>query len=201
MYDFTAQQFALRLAALLLLIAVQGGAIAACAVLLGDKGPRQDGRLILSPLIHLDLLGLLGGLLFSIGWTKPIAIDPTNLKGGRAALIAIVLAPFGATLAVILLLGLLRQMLLPHLSDIAAQTLFALVDVTGGLGIWFALANLLPLPPFAGAHLLTALYPGLRWARFQIQAGLAMLVLAGIGLLAALLGPAQGALAGLLLRH
>ena len=47
------------LCALILFIAVQGGAVATAAVALGDKGVRHDGRLSVNPLIHLDLIGLL----------------------------------------------------------------------------------------------------------------------------------------------
>jgi hypothetical protein len=197
-YDLTAQQFGLRLAGLVLLIAVQGGAVAAVAVLLGDRGPRHDGRLTLNPVAHLDLLGLLSGLVFSLLWTKPVAVDPAALRGGRAALVAVVLGPFVAVLALVPLLGLLRRLVLPLLSDTLSQSVFALIDVTDTLCLWCALVNLLPLPPFVGAQLLTAL--GLRWTRLQGAAGFVVLVLAAAGLVGTLLAPAESVLAGLLLR-
>ena len=36
---------------------------------------------------------------------------------------------------------------------------FALIETIGQLGVWFALINLLPVPPLTGSHLLTALAP------------------------------------------
>src|SRR5262245_14805353 len=71
--DLTLTQVAYRLCAMLLLVAVHGATVAATACALGDPGPRYDGRLRASPLVHLDLLGLLSGVLFAVGWSKPVA--------------------------------------------------------------------------------------------------------------------------------
>jgi len=203
LYDHTAQQLFLRLAALILLIAVQGGAVAAAAVALGDKGVRHDGRLSLNPLTHLDLIGLVSALFFSIGWAKTVAIEPAALRGGRAALLLPVVAGFLATLGLVLLLVVARAALLPLLPDSAAETLYAFVTVAGPLGIAFALANLLPLPPFTGGLLLLAVKPDsarlLR--RAQLYAGLLVLALSAFGLLQGLVAPAERPLAWLLLRQ
>ena len=60
----------------------------ATAVALGDPGPRHDGRLTFNPFAHLDILGGISAVLFSVGWIKPIAIDPAELRPGRAGLAA-----------------------------------------------------------------------------------------------------------------
>ena len=203
MYDYTLQQLVLRLAVILLLVGLHGGALAATALLLGDKGVRHDGRATASPLAHLDLLGLLAALFFSVGWVKPVAIDPRSLRGGRAALLLPILAAFAADLLLLPLLLLARQFLLPHLPDSAAETLFALVTVAGPLSIGFALANLLPLPPYSGALLLQALRPALAGPirRLHLAAGLVMLALAWFGVIGSVLGGPETLLAGLLLRQ
>jgi len=203
LYDYTLQQLLLRLAILLPILAVHGGAVAATAAALGDKGVRHDGRCTLNPMVHLDLIGLLSALFFSVGWVKPIAIDEAALRGGRPALLLPVVAGFGAVVALVPLLLFLRAALLPHLPETGAETLFALVTVSGPLAISFALANLLPLPPFTGGLLLQAASPAL--ARLLIRArtvaGLLMLALAWFGLIGRLLAPGEALLAGLLLRH
>ena len=203
MYDYTAQQLVLRLVLLLLLIAVEGAAMGATAVALGDKGVAHDGRRSLNPLVHLDLVGLVAALFFSIGWVKPIAIDARLLRGGRVALLLPVLAGFAAAIALLLLVVALRALLLPLLPETPAQTLFALGTIAGPLILAFALANLLPLPPFAGSLLLQALSPSLAGPlrRLALPAGLAMLGLAWLGLFERLLGPVVQELLPVLLRQ
>ena len=149
--DFSLQQLVLRLCALLFIVAVHGLAVAAAAVALGDPGPRQDGRLTLNPFAHLDILGGVSALLFSVGWIRPIAIDPAKLRPGRAGLALAVIAGAAATLLSALALRLLRPMVLPLLPDTASALAFALVEMTGKLSVWFALVNLLPLPSLTGS--------------------------------------------------
>jgi Zn-dependent protease len=57
--------------------------------------------------------------------------------------------------------------------------------------LWFALINLLPLPPLTGAHLLTAINPAWRDVARKLQpySAVAIIVLAVTGVLARLLGP------------
>ena len=83
-FDLTLNQLVLRLVAMVAIAAVHGLAVAGAAVALGDPGPRHDGRFTLNPLAHLDLLGATSGVLFSVGWIKPVAIDPALLRIGRA---------------------------------------------------------------------------------------------------------------------
>ena len=67
-------------------------------MLLGDPGPRYDGRLTANPFVHLDLFGSLALLLFGLGWSKPVAIDRKLLRGGRAGLLPPVLVAFAGLL-------------------------------------------------------------------------------------------------------
>ena len=198
MFDFTLNQLVLRLCALVVIAGAHGAAVAAAACALGDQGPRYDGRLRLNPLIHLDLLGTLSGVLFSVGWAKPIAIDPASLRPGRIGLVLIVIAGAAATLLSAVVLLLVRPMVLPLLADTASQTFFALIETIVQLSLWFTLVNLLPVPCLTGGHLLTALMPqwreGLR--RSQLYSAVLLTVLAGIGIVTGALGGAYRVLAG-----
>jgi len=60
--DLTLQQIVLRFFALVLIVGVHGAVVAGTACALGDQGPRYDGRLKLSPLAHIDLLGFASGV-------------------------------------------------------------------------------------------------------------------------------------------
>jgi len=196
--DFSLQQLVLRLCALLFIVAVHGLAVAAVAVALGDPGPRQDGRLTLNPFAHLDILGGVSALLFSVGWIRPIAIDPAQLRTGRAGLALAVIAGAAATLLSALALRLLRPMVLPLLPDTASAIAFALVEMTGKLSVWFALLNLLPVPPLTGSHLLMIAMPqsGHWIAKLRPFAAVLIAVLAATGWITGLLAPAYNVLAG-----
>jgi Zn-dependent protease len=196
--DFTPQQLILRLCALLFIAAVHGAVVAGTAVVLGDAGPRHDGRLSLNPFTHLDILGSICGVLFSVGWIRPIAIDPAELRPGRVGLALIVIAATAATLLSALALRLVRPAVLPLLPDSASAVVFALIETTGQLSLWFALCNLVPLPCLTGGHLLNAVAPQwrnvFRWSR--LFAAVLLALLAATGWVTGLLAPAYRMLAG-----
>jgi Zn-dependent protease len=199
--DVTLSQLVLRLCALVFIVALHGAAVAGTAVALGDQGPRHDGRLSLNPFVHLDILGSISGVLFSVGWIRPISIDPAEPRSGRVGLVLVVIAGAAATLLSALALRLLRPLLLPLLPDTASAAVFALIETTGQLSLWFALANLLPVPCLTGGHLLTALVPQWRdlFRRSCPYVAVLLVILAATGLVTGLLAPAYRPLAGPLL--
>ncbi len=201
MIDFTLQQLVLRLCALLFIAGIHGVAVSGAAVALGDPGPRHDGRLSLNPFVHLDILGGISALLFSVGWIRPISIDSAALRPGRAGLLLVVIAGAAATLLSALALRLVRPMLLPLLPDTASAAVFAVIETTGQLSLWFALCNLLPVPCLTGGHLLTALMPQWRevFRRSRPVAAVLLAILAAAGLVTGLLAPCYGRLTGLIL--
>jgi len=200
-FDLTPQQLILRLFALFFIAAVHGAVITGTAVALGDAGPRYDGRLSLNPFAHLDILGSISAVLFAVGWIKPVAIDPAQLRPGRIGLALIVMAATAATLLGALALRLVRPVLLPLLPDTASALAFALIEATMQLSLWFALINLLPLPCLTGGHLLTAIAPQWRdasWRSRMVVAAL-LVVLAAMGLVTKLFAPAYQMLASAIL--
>lgn len=154
--DLTIDIVVMRLFAGLIIATVQCAAIAGTAVLLGDRGPRYDGRLTASPVPHVDMLGLGTMMLTGFGWGRPVAIEAEKLRFGRWGLVLAVLAGSLALLLaafVLLLLVIPLQGLLPYT---AALTMGAFLRVSALLCVWMALFGLLPIPPLAGAHFLAA---------------------------------------------
>jgi Zn-dependent protease len=195
--DLTLQQLVLRLLAYVFIAAVHGFAVAATAVAMGDHGPRHDGRLRLNPLAHLDMVGTASGVLFSVGWIRPIAVDPFELRLGRIGLTIVVAAGAAATLISAMALRMVRPLLLPLLPDTASATMFALIEIIGELSGWFALINILPLPPLTGAHLLGVAAPayGKVIGKIAPYAGPALAVVAATGVFTEVLAPAYRILA------
>jgi Zn-dependent protease len=190
--DFTLSQLVMRICAVLLVSVLQGWAIAMAARVLGDAGPEQDGRLTIDPLRHVDLLGGAVALIFSIGWSRWVVIDPRALRHGRLDLLLVVGAGFAAVVLGVLGLRFARPFLLPLLPDTAAAAAFALIQTIIELGLWFALLGLLPLPPLAGGHLVVAVLPRVRerLPGMALFLGLILAALVATGAVTRLLGAA-----------
>ena len=124
--DFSLQQLVLRFIAIVFIAALHGFAVAAAACALGDPGPGHDGRLSLNPLAHLDVVGTASGVLFSVGWIRPIAVDPDELRVGRIGLLIIVAAGAAASLIGAIALRLLRPLVLPLLPDATSAFIFSI---------------------------------------------------------------------------
>src|SRR5690554_6555482 len=90
--DFRLDVLILRVAAVLLALAIHEYAHAAAAVRLGDPGPKFDGRLTLNPLAHLDPVGTLMLFFFSFGWAKPVMVNPARFKNPRRDMMGVALA-------------------------------------------------------------------------------------------------------------
>jgi Zn-dependent protease len=141
-------------------------------------------------------------VLFAVGWIKPVAIDPKALRIGRIGLLVIVATSLIAVLGFAMAWQLLRPLLLPFLNDTPSTLTFGLIEAIGQLGIWFALINLLPVPPLTGSLLLTALIPaaGEFTRRYHIYFALVLAALAATGLVTRALEPLYRVIAEIILR-
>jgi len=127
----------------------------------GDHTAKNEGRLTLNPIPHLDLYGTviipLFFLFFAngfIGWAKPVPINPYNFKNQKWGLFLVSLAGPASNLFIALILGLfLRFSLFPFL--------FVPFFYITYINIFLALFNLIPMPPLDGSKLLMNKFPKL----------------------------------------
>lgn len=130
---------------------------AAAANALGDGTAKQQGRLSLNPLVHMDPLGLLFIVVAGFGWAKPVAFDKAYLKAPKRdeALIAAAgpLSNLAIGIAATLLLKLAAETL-PHSGTgaypVVVNVLFYLIFINFGLFVF----NMIPIPPLDGSHVL-----------------------------------------------
>ncbi|HEY4202595.1 MAG TPA: hypothetical protein VGM83_18750 [Devosiaceae bacterium] len=196
--DLTVDLVVMRLIAGVIMAVVQALCIAAMAGVLGDKGPRYDGRLTVWPWGHVALLGLGALALSGLGWGRPVAVEAGKLRFGRWGLVLVVLAGSVALLLLGFLLPLLVPPLLKGLDYTAGVTLAAFIRLTAQLCVWVALFSLLPIPPLAGAHFLTAL--GVRVPeRTETYLGLALFVVTVLGISRMVIRPVFNVVAPLIL--
>ena len=128
------------------------------AVALGDYTPRMMGRLTLSPMAHLDPIGLLMLLVAHFGWAKPVQINPYNFENPRRDDILVSLAGPAANLltafVTLLVIVLLVKFDFPMTGGM--QLVLNLIMI---ININFAIFNMLPIPPLDGSHVLKQLLP------------------------------------------
>ncbi|OYX65297.1 MAG: site-2 protease family protein [Sphingomonadales bacterium 32-64-17] len=151
------------------------------ALLLGDPTAKEQRRLSLNPLRHVDLVGTLvvpgllaltGGPIF--GWAKPVPVLKQRLDNPRYGMMAVAAAGPGTNFvlalagAVLLGLSLSLGMTLGY-SDggtpiiVNADGSLSLVATFGFfmvlVNVFLAVFNLLPIPPFDGSHIVEGLLP------------------------------------------
>ena len=169
------------------------------AAVLGDAGPRHDGRLSIDPLRHVDLLGGAVALVFSIGWANGWRSIRARCVTGASLWCWSSWPALPRSCWAFWCCGSRGPFLLPLLPDTAAATAFVLIQTIIEVGLWFALLGLLPLPPLMGGHLLVAAVPKLRerLSGVQLFLGLIVAALVATGVVNRLLDPAFRALVGL----
>lgn len=131
---------------------------------LGDDTAKEQGRLTINPMKHLDpflsvllplMLALSGGPIF--GGARPVPVDSRNLKHGVWGMALVAIA------------GPLTNFLLAFVAFLIG---WYTGSFTGGAGIWgeilgdvvainlgFGVFNLLPIPPLDGSRVLYAIAP------------------------------------------
>jgi Zn-dependent protease len=160
MPDLSLQQILLRLAAWVIVSAAHGFVLALVARALGDRGPAYDGRVTINPAAHLDVIAVVPFVLFNTGWIKPVRIDASALRFGRAGLVAVVVAALALTLVLVPILLALRSVAASVMSDVGLATLVVLfLRGLQEMTILFVILNILPIPPLTGGHLLAAVAP------------------------------------------
>ncbi len=121
---------------------------------LGDPTPKNQGRLTLNPLAHLDPLGTLMLIVARFGWAKPVQVNPFNFRGNRQfGLLLVSLAGPVSNLVVALLGGILYNLVEVY----SYVWYFAISSIS--INVYLALFNLLPIPPLDGSKILLGLLP------------------------------------------
>jgi len=139
------------------------------ALMLGDPTAKEQRRLSLNPIRHVDVFGTLilpGFLALSgapvFGWAKPVPVNKWRLRNPRYGMMAVAAAGPGtnfvlALIAAVFLGAFLRfgtplDPAAPNLLLVAALNFIA-------MNIFLALFNMLPIPPFDGSHIVEGLLP------------------------------------------
>jgi len=158
-------------------ISVHESAHAYVAYRMGDSTAKDQGRITLDPLKHLDLFGTIMILVSFIGWAKPVPINPRNFKNKKLGTILVSLAgPVSNMILAVLfsiplifitykfypgavneIKGTLTPMFPASLD--ARHIIFNFCSFGFFMNISLAVFNFLPIPPLDGSKVLTGILP------------------------------------------
>lgn len=154
----------LTLPAVLLAISFHEFAHAFAADRLGDTTPRNQGRLTLNPIKHLDFTGFILMMFTHIGWGKPVQINPSNFNSNKSRAFCESMVALAGPL-MNFFLSVVSVIALYFIGTFASSEvafvkmfykffyLFSVVNI--GLGVF----NLIPLPPLDGEKIFRNLLP------------------------------------------
>lgn len=138
------------------------------ALALGDPTAKEQRRLSLNPIRHVDPVGtllvpgalaLFGGPIF--GWAKPVPVNFARLDNPRLGMMLVAAAGPGTNILLAALgaiaLGLyVGALALPaDASEFVLSGLMLFISIN----VFLALFNLLPIPPFDGSHIVEGMLP------------------------------------------
>ncbi len=172
----------------------------------GDPTAREQGRVTLNPIPHIDLFGTIlvpamliaSGSGFLIGWARPVPVVPANFRNERLGDVLVSAAGVAANflLAILCTGALIALVHLTRMSD-AVATIGPVTErvLAAGITLNFLLAvfNLLPIPPLDGSRLLFRALPvrvGPLWARVEKYGILVFVLLLMTGAFSWMLRPA-----------
>lgn len=159
----------------------------------GDKSQRISGRLTLSPLAHVDPIGLVMLVLAGFGWGKPVTVNESALRPKRWAGIAVSLAGPLSNLVMCFLFALIAGALFHFFPAVAElKYLTTLIMNFVYMNALLFLFNLLPIPPLDGFRVVKSLFSSPKnlsmWWQYERYGFLVLIGLSFLGVTSRILG-------------
>ena len=148
--------------ALVVVISIHEAAHAFVAHKLGDDTAKNQGRLTLNPLAHLDPIGTLMIFIAHFGWGKPVPVNPYNFKDPVKDSALVSLAGPASNFATALLCSVPLKYFGGAMPVAVSNILWTITDLSILLGIF----NLLPFPPLDGSKIFAVFVPKKYQARY-----------------------------------
>ena len=129
---------------------------------LGDPTAKDEGRLTMNPLAHLDPLGTMMLIIVHFGWAKPVPVNPMNLRDPKKDMLWIALAGPVSNVIMAAGLGLILRIMIgmglrvdgSFLGYFQYMLYFAVM-----INLVLAIFNMIPIPPLDGSRILFGLLP------------------------------------------
>jgi Zn-dependent protease len=138
----------------------------------GDDTARNEGRLTLNPIKHIDMFGsiilpavlVLSHAPFFFGWAKPVPYNPNNLRNLKWGTFFVAFAGVLSNIFIAIVFGIIIRIA----SNYALPVGFYFITSTVVLiNLALAIFNMVPIPPLDGSKILFSLLPS-RFYNFMI---------------------------------
>lgn len=152
----------LSIPGILFTFTLKGYAQAFVAKKLGDPTPKNQGRLTMNPMAHIDLIGFICILIFHIGWCKPVQTNSRYYKNvKRDSAIQILSGPVGLIVGgfVMAFFTVLFDILDVRFNNAVFTYLSTVFEAAMIYPLTFAVFYLLPLPGLDGYNLIANFLP------------------------------------------
>lgn len=140
-------------------ISIHECAHAYAAYRLGDTTAKDQGRITLNPLKHLDPLGTLMIFLIHFGWAKPTPVNAMYFKDRKKG---VMITSLAGPMSNLLFAILLAFPLLYFQADIFSgvnRYIWLVLNIGFNMNIILAVFNMLPIPPLDGSKILSGILP------------------------------------------
>lgn len=123
----------------------------------GDNTSKDQGRVTMNPLKHIDPYGFIMLLIAGFGWAKPVQFNEQNLRNPKTDVLKIAIAGPLSNALTAMLLSLIMVFVshtLPAYHSTTLNTTFEILYYAILINWGLFIFNLIPLPPLDGSHLL-----------------------------------------------
>lgn len=129
---------------------------------LGDPTPKNQGRLSINPLAHIDPIGFIALLLVGFGWGKPVMIDPRYYKNPKRDELLVSLAGVTTNLIIAIIFAVIQILLIDtgaaYSMGASWNVLNLIIQYIVFVNLVLMCFNLLPIPPLDGFSVITQLF-------------------------------------------
>lgn len=148
---FPLEQIPLIAVVLLIAFTVHEFAHAFTAYKMGDTTAKDQGRLTLNPIQHLDPIGTLLIFIFGFGWARPVPVNRRNFRNPRlGGILVSLMGPISNFILAIIGTGIFYVLVATGVEGSLHPLVIQFLNLFVYFNVLLFVFNLIPLPPLDG---------------------------------------------------